>query len=101
MANISPDMYRNFLKKAESLSNIAGSCLNGESPEGLRLPARFLDEIDNKSLFNYKAVQDNERIGVEISIQSSIIAVNGVPFIAYVGDNVNQLIDRHIQNKLV
>ena len=56
---------------------------------------------DSKSLFNYKIIQDNGRIGVEISIQSSIIDVNGFPFTAYVGDNVNQVVDRHIQNNLV
>lgn len=47
VANISPDMYRNVIKKAESLSNIVDSYLNGKSPEGLFLPVTFLDEIDD------------------------------------------------------
>lgn len=48
------------------------------------------------SLFNYKIIKDNERLGVEVSLKSEIIDVAGFPFKAFIGENVNRLIDEKI-----
>lgn len=45
------------------------------------------------SLFDYKIINENKRLGVEVSLKSKIIDVAGFPFKAFVGDNVNSLID--------
>lgn len=52
-----------------------------------------------ESLFEYKIINENNRQGVEISLKSEIIDVNGFPFKAFVGDNVNQIIDTNVQPK--
>lgn len=46
-----------------------------------------------ESLFSYRVINGNNRNGVEVSIKSEIIDVCGFPFKAYVGDNVNQLVE--------
>lgn len=46
-----------------------------------------------ESLFDYRIINDSKRLGVEISLKSEIIDVDGFPFKAFVGDNVNILID--------
>lgn len=51
-----------------------------------------------ESLFNYKIINDSNRPGVEVSIKSEIIDVYGFPFNAFVGDNVNQLIDEKVKS---
>lgn len=51
----------------------------------------------SESLFNYTTICSNERNGVEVSLHSEIINVDGFPFQAFIGDNVNQLIDFHIK----
>ena len=53
----------------------------------------------SESLFEYSIVNENDRIGVEISLRSEIIAVNGFPFKAFVGDNANQIINNNIHWK--
>lgn len=51
-----------------------------------------------ESLFDYKIINDSNRPGVEVSIKSEIIDVYGFPFNAFVGDNVNQLIDEKVKS---
>lgn len=50
------------------------------------------------SLFNYRIINDSKRLGVEVSLKSEIIDVDGFPFKTFVGDNVNILIDERIQS---
>ena len=52
------------------------------------------------SLFDYKIINENKRLGVEVSLKSEIIDVAGFPFKAFVGDNVNSLIDEKIHSGL-
>lgn len=52
------------------------------------------------SLFDYKIINENKRLGVEVSLKSKIIDVAGFPFKAFVGDNVNSLIDEKIYSDL-
>lgn len=52
------------------------------------------------SLFDYKIINENKRLGVEVSLKSEIIDVAGFPFKAFVGDNVNSLINEKIHSDL-
>ena len=52
------------------------------------------------SLFDYKIINENKRLGVEVSLKSEIIDVAGFPFKAFIGDNVNSLIDEKIHSDL-
>lgn len=52
-----------------------------------------------ESLFDYSIINENNRQGVEISLKSEIIDVDGFPFKAFAGDNVNQIIDANVQPK--
>lgn len=52
-----------------------------------------------ETLFDYKIINESNRQGVEISLKSVIIDVDGFPFKAFVGDNVNQIIDENIHIK--
>ena len=51
------------------------------------------------SLFEYKIISENNRLGVEISLKSEIIDVSGFPFKAFDGENVNQIVETNIQSK--
>ena len=51
-----------------------------------------------ESLFDYRIINDSKRLGVEVSLKSEIIDVDGFPFKVFVGDNVNILIDERIQS---
>lgn len=53
-----------------------------------------------ESLFEYSIVHEDNRYGVNISLRSEIIDVDGFPFKAFVGDNVNQIIDTKVHKKL-
>lgn len=53
-----------------------------------------------ESLFEYKIINENKRLGVEVSLKSEIIDVDGFPFKTFVGDNVNRLIDEKVQSNL-
>lgn len=53
-----------------------------------------------ETLFDYKIINENKRLGVEVSLKSEIIDVDGFPFKTFVGDNVNRLIDEKIQSNL-
>ena len=52
------------------------------------------------SLFDYKIINENKRLGVEVSLKSEIIDVAEFPFKAFIGDNVNSLIDEKIHSDL-
>ena len=52
-----------------------------------------------ESLFDYKTINENNRHGVEIFLKSEIIDVSGFPFKAFVGDNVNHMIDTNVHAK--
>ena len=54
---------------------------------------------NSKFLFGYKIINENGRLGVEVSLKSKIINVSGFPFKAFVGDNVNQIVDEYVQIK--
>lgn len=53
-----------------------------------------------ETLFEYKIINENKRLGVEVSLKSEIIDVDGFPFKTFVGDNVNRLIDEKVQSNL-
>ncbi len=53
---------------------------------------------NSESLFRYEIISEGNNKGVEISLKSTIIEVNGFSFKAFVGDNVNQIIDSNIHN---
>lgn len=52
-----------------------------------------------ETLFDYRIINENNCQGVEILLKSVIIDVTGFPFKAFVGDNVNQIIDAKIHTK--
>lgn len=51
---------------------------------------------DGKSLFCYKIIQEGDRKGVEVSLTSQIIEIEGFPFNAFETDNVNQIVNSTI-----
>lgn len=54
---------------------------------------------NSESLFSYNIIHENDRDGVEVSLRSGIIDVEGFPFKAFVGDNVNQSIKDNVHMK--
>ncbi len=52
-----------------------------------------------ESLFGYRIIDENGRRGVEVSLQSEIIDVEGFPFKIFDGDNVNQLVNANVRPK--
>ena len=51
---------------------------------------------NNDSLFTYDPINENGRLGVNVSIKSEIIDVSGFPFRIFCGDNVNDVVERTI-----
>lgn len=51
----------------------------------------------SNSLFNYKLINSNGRLGVEIFLSSAIISVDGFPFQIFAGQNVNEVVDEHVK----
>ena len=51
---------------------------------------------NNDSLFAYDPINENGRLGVNVSIKSEIIDVSGFPFRIFCGDNVNDVVERTI-----
>lgn len=51
---------------------------------------------NNDSLFTYDPINENGRLGVNVSIKSEIIDVSGFPFRIFCGDNVNNVVERTI-----
>lgn len=51
------------------------------------------------SLFDYRLINNNDKLGVEVSLRSTIINVNGMPFQIYTDQNVNAVINEQIKHK--
>ena len=51
---------------------------------------------NNDSLFTYDPINENGRLGVNVSIKSEIIDISGFPFRIFCGDNVNDVVERTI-----
>lgn len=51
---------------------------------------------NNDSLFTYDPINENGRLGVNVSIKSEIIDVSGFPFRIFCRDNVNDVVERTI-----
>ena len=51
------------------------------------------------SLFKYQVITDGDRLGVTVDLQSQIIQVNGFPFDIYMGQNVNETVDKFIKKR--
>lgn len=90
-----------FAVKKELLSELALvlGVLKKETTEKELLSSIKQAKGSTESLFEYKIVNQNNRLGVEVNLKSQIIDVNGFPFTAFVGDNVNQIIDSNVQPK--
>lgn len=90
-----------FVVKRELLSELALvlGILHETSSEKELLANIKRTKGSTESLFAYRIINENNRMGVEIALKSQIIDVNGFPFKAFVGDNVNQIIDTTVQFK--
>lgn len=53
------------------------------------------------SLFDYKIINDKDKLGVEVSLRSNIIDVSGMPFQVFVGQNVNEVVNEHVKQKIL
>ena len=53
----------------------------------------------SESLFKYTIIEENTHKGVEISMSSKVIDVEGFPFKVFVGDNVNTVVEANVQQK--
>ena len=51
------------------------------------------------TLFAYKVINENGRLGVEIFLNTKIMDVTGFPFKAFVGDHVNNLVEANVRFK--
>ena len=51
------------------------------------------------SLFDYRLINNNDKLGIEVSLHSNIIDVSGMPFQIFIGQNVNEVINEHIKQK--
>ena len=89
-----------FAVKKELLSELALvlGVLKKETTEKELLSSIKQAKGSTESLFEYKIINENNRFGVEVSLKSEIIDVNGFPFKAFIGDNVNQVIDTNVQS---
>lgn len=56
-------------------------------------------KANSESLFDYKIINENNCLGIEVFLKSEIINVSGFPFKTFVGDNVNQIVNGHVQMK--
>lgn len=54
---------------------------------------------NSPSLFDYKIINDNGKKGVEVSLRSAIIDVEGLPFQIFADQNVNMVVNEHIRNR--
>ena len=55
----------------------------------------------SNSLFNYRIIKNNDKLGVEVSLQSSIIDVSGLPFQIFTGQNVNEVVNENVKQKIL
>ena len=101
-AALEKNVDESFAVKKELLSELALilGILPEVSTEKEILSCIKLSKGSVDSLFDYKIINENKRLGVEVSLKSEIIDVAGFPFKAFVGDNVNSLIDEKIHSGL-
>lgn len=101
-AALEKNVDESFAVKKELLSELALilGILPGVSTEKEILSCIKQSKGSVDSLFDYKIINENKRLGVEVSLKSEIIDVAGFPFKAFVGDNVNSLIDEKIHSDL-
>lgn len=99
-AALEKDVDESFAVKKELLSELALilGILNSVSTEKEILSSIKQAKGNMKTLFEYKIISENDRRGVEISLKSQIMDVKGFPFKAFIGDNVNQLVDNNIHS---
>ncbi len=90
-----------FAIKKELYSELALvlGILDKDSTEKGLLSAIKQGRNSTESLFEYSVIRENNRLGVNVSLRSEIINVDGFPFKAFVGDNVNQIIDSNVHRK--
>lgn len=100
-ASLDKNVDESFAVKKELLSELALvlGILNEASSEKEIFASIKQAKSNVQSLFSYRIIQENERKGVEVSLKSQIIDVEGFPFKAFVGDNVNQIVDINVRKK--
>lgn len=91
-----------FAVKKELYSELALvlGILKEDSTEKSLLSAIKQGRNSTESLFEYAVIHENSRLGVNVSLRSEIINVDGFPFKAFVGDNVIQIIDSNVHQKI-
>lgn len=100
-ASLDKKVDESFAVKKELLSEIAlvlGILEDGSSDKEI-FSAIKQAKGNAESLFNYTIIEDENHKGVEVSIKSKIIDVEGFPFKVFVGDNVNQIVNTHVRKK--
>lgn len=100
-ASLDKNVDESFAVKKELLSELALvlGILKEVTSEKEISAAIKLAKSNAQSLFEYRIIQENDRKGVEVSLKSQIIDVEGFPLKAFIEDNVNQIVDRHIRKK--
>ncbi len=90
-----------FAVKKELLTELALviGILDKVSTEGDILSIIKQAKGSAQSLFGYKIIHGNDCNGVEVSLRSQIIDVDGFPFKAFVNDNVNQVVNANVRRK--
>ena len=100
-AAIDKPVDESFAVKKELLSELAlviGVLPNTDREEDLLSDIKQA-KGNSESLFDYKIINENGRLGVEVFLKSKIINVSGFPFKAFVDDNVNQIVSAHVRMK--
>lgn len=98
-AAIDKTVDESFAVKKELLSELAlviGVLPYSEREEDL-LSAIKQAKGNSQSLFDYKIINENGRLGVEVFLKSAIINVVGFPFKVFIDDNVNQIVNEHVR----
>lgn len=87
-----------FAVRKELLSELALvlGVLNKDSTEKEILATIKQAKNSSLSLFEYKIICENDKMGVEITLQSSAIDVDGFPFKIYCGQNVNEVVSMNV-----
>lgn len=100
-ASLDKNVDESFAVKKELLSELALvlGILKEVTSEKEIFAAIKQAKSNAQSLFEYRIIQENDRKGVEVSLKSQIIDVEGFPLKAFIEDNVNQIVDRHIRKK--
>lgn len=90
-----------YLIKKELLSELALvlGVLNKISSEKELLSNLKQTKGSAETIFSYKIIEENGRRGVEVSLCSRILDVEGFPLKAFEGDNVNLIVENSIHKK--